>query len=70
MTGFKVGDPTDEAPTSARITRAPQLAVLERRWPTRVAKGATLRTGGKRIERQGNWFEPTAAHRASTTRWR
>ncbi len=57
--GFKVGDPAAEGTYIGAITRAPQLAVLEAQVADAVAKGATLRTGGKRIERKGNWFEPT-----------
>ncbi|MEO5881759.1 MAG: aldehyde dehydrogenase family protein, partial [Caldimonas sp.] len=57
--GFKVGDPSVEGSYIGAITRTPQLAVLEAQVADAVAKGATLRTGGKRIDRKGNWFEPT-----------
>ena len=57
--GFKVGDPTDPATYIGAITRAPQLAVLEAQIADALAKGARLRAGGHRIDRPGNWFEPT-----------
>ena len=47
-------------PTSAPITRAPQLDVLEAQVADAHAKGgARCCTGGKRVRRTGNWFEPT-----------
>jgi acyl-CoA reductase-like NAD-dependent aldehyde dehydrogenase len=57
--GFKVGDPADESTYVGPITRAPQLDVLERQVADALAKGATLRTGGRRIAQPGHWFEPT-----------
>src|SRR5262249_26507320 len=57
--GFALGDPADEATYIGPITRARQLDVLERQVADAVAKGATLRLGGHRIDRPGNWFEPT-----------
>jgi acyl-CoA reductase-like NAD-dependent aldehyde dehydrogenase len=57
--GFKVGDPTDPATYIGAITRAPQLEVLEAQIADALAKGARLRVGGHRIDRPGNWFEPT-----------
>ena len=57
--GFKLGDPMDESTYIGAITRAPQLDVLEKQVADATAKGATLKCGGKRIARSGNWFEPT-----------
>ncbi|MBS0445049.1 MAG: aldehyde dehydrogenase family protein [Proteobacteria bacterium] len=57
--GFVVGDPMDEATYIGPIARAPQLAVLEAQVADALAKGAVLRTGGHRLDRPGNWFEPT-----------
>ena len=54
-----VGDPMTTTPTSAPITRAPQLDVLDAQVADAQAKGATLLTGGKRLARPGNWYEPT-----------
>ena len=57
--GFVVGDPQGETTYIGAIARAPQLAVLDAQVSDAVAKGATLRVGGKRIAQPGNWFEPT-----------
>ncbi len=57
--GLKVGDPTLDDTYIGAITRAPQLAVLEAQVADALARGATLRLGGKRIAPPGNWFEPT-----------
>ena len=57
--GFKLGDPTSEDTYIGAITRAPQLEVLEAQVADAKAKGATLRLGGARLDRAGNWFEPT-----------
>mgnify|MGYP001553081853 CR=1 FL=1 len=56
---MKIGDPTLEDTYIGAITRAPQLAVLEAQVADALARGATLRLGGKRIAQRGNWFEPT-----------
>ena len=57
--GFVVGDPQGETTYIGAIARAPQLAVLDAQVSDALAKGATLRVGGKRIAQPGNWFEPT-----------
>ena len=57
--GFRLGDPADESTYIGPITRAQQLDVLERQVADAVAKGATLRCGGHRLDKAGNWFEPT-----------
>ena len=57
--GFKIGDPLDENTYIGAITRAPQLEVLEAQIADALAKGAKLLTGGHRINKTGNWFEPT-----------
>jgi acyl-CoA reductase-like NAD-dependent aldehyde dehydrogenase len=59
VSGFKVGDPADEATYIGAITRAPQIGVLEAQIADAVAKGGRLRIGGKRIAGGGNAFEPT-----------
>ncbi len=56
---FKLGDPQAADTYIGAITRAPQLAVLEAQVADAVAKGAVLRTGGRRRPGPGNWFEPT-----------
>ena len=59
VAGFKAGDPLADGTYIGPLTRAPQLAVLDGQVADAVAKGATLRAGGKRVEKAGNWFEPT-----------
>lgn len=59
VAGFKVGDPLSEDTYIGAITRAPQVDVLLAQVADATARGATLRAGGHRIERAGNWFEPT-----------
>lgn len=59
VAGFKLGDPTDESTCIGAITRPEQLKVLEAQVADAIAKGATLRCGGHRVEQPGNWFEPT-----------
>ncbi|HEY4958441.1 MAG TPA: aldehyde dehydrogenase family protein, partial [Caldimonas sp.] len=56
---FKSGDPTADGTYIGPLTRAPQLAVLEAQIDDALAKGARLAAGGKRIDKAGNWFEPT-----------
>ncbi|MEZ5143232.1 MAG: aldehyde dehydrogenase family protein [Acidimicrobiales bacterium] len=56
---FVVGDPRDEATYIGPVTRPQQLAVLEAQVDDAVAKGATVRTGGHRLDRPGSWFAPT-----------
>ena len=56
---FKLGDPMAEDTYIGAIARAPQLGLLAMQVADAQAKGAALRLGGKRIERVGNWFEPT-----------
>jgi acyl-CoA reductase-like NAD-dependent aldehyde dehydrogenase len=57
--GFKIGDPTDPATYIGPLARAVQVAVLEDQVADAVAKGARLLCGGKRMDRPGNYFEPT-----------
>ena len=57
--GFKVGDPAADGTYIGAITRMPQIGVLEEQVADALARGAELRAGGKRIDKQGNWFEPT-----------
>ena len=58
--GFKLGDPTSEETYIGPITRAPQLDVLDAQVANALAKGATLRVGGRRLaDRPGHWFEAT-----------
>ena len=56
---WKIGEPTEGGVYIAALTRAAQIAVLENQVQDALAKGATLACGGKRIDRVGNYFEPT-----------
>ena len=57
--GYRVGDPMDESTYIGPLARAAQLEVLESQVADAVAKGARALTGGRRLARPGNWFEPT-----------
>jgi len=56
---LRSGDPLAEGTSIGPLTRPAQLDVLEAQVADALAKGATLVAGGKRIDRPGNWFEPT-----------
>jgi len=56
---FRIGDPLAEDSYIGPLTRAPQMAVLRAQVDDALAHGARLTTGGRRIDRPGNWFEPT-----------
>ena len=59
VSAFKLGDPTANDTYIGPLTRAPQLGVLERQVADAKVKGAKLLLGGQRLQRPGNWFEPT-----------
>jgi len=59
VSGFKMGDPTDETTYIGAITRRPQLDVLKKQVADAKKRGATLLTGGNVVQQKGNWFEPT-----------
>jgi acyl-CoA reductase-like NAD-dependent aldehyde dehydrogenase len=59
VAAFRIGDPTQADTYIGPITRPAQIEVLEAQVADAVGRGATLHTGGKRIERAGHWFEPT-----------
>jgi len=65
--GFKVGDPADKTTYIGPLARQAQLAVLEEQVKDALAQGAELLTGGKRLERPGNYFEPTVLSKAKST---
>ncbi|WP_433667696.1 aldehyde dehydrogenase family protein [Nocardia sp. CA-136227] len=41
------------------MTAAPQLDIVEDHVREAISKGARALTGGNRVDRSGNWFEPT-----------
>jgi acyl-CoA reductase-like NAD-dependent aldehyde dehydrogenase len=56
---YAMGDPSLDATYLGPLARPAQIAVLERQAKDALAKGATLRLGGKRGPGPGAYFEPT-----------
>ncbi|GIU88216.1 MAG: hypothetical protein KatS3mg009_2731 [Acidimicrobiia bacterium] len=56
---LRVGDPTDDATDVGPLARAEQVGVIEAQLADALARGGRVLTGGRRIDRPGNWFEPT-----------
>jgi len=59
VAAYRVGDPDDDATDIGPLARAAQLDVLDAQVGDAIAKGATVRCGGERIAREGNWYAPT-----------
>lgn len=57
--GFVMGDPKDPKTYLGPISRPVHLDELARQITDAVAQGATLRCGGRRIDRKGWYFAPT-----------
>ncbi len=72
VAGYRIGDPLDEKTYIGPITRRPQLDILQKQVIDAKRRGAKLLTGGKVMQRKGNWFEPTVLtdvdHRMSVMR--
>lgn len=56
---FKIGSPLEEGVYIGPLSRPEQINFLEQQVNEAVSKGATLITGGKRIDRKGFYFQPT-----------
>lgn len=56
---WKTGLPTETGVYIGPLTRAAQIKILEAQVKDAVEKGALLHCGGKKIDRKGNYFEPT-----------
>ena len=56
---LKMGKPETPGVFIGPLARHEQIATLERQVQDAVDQGATLRTGGKRADRTGYYFEPT-----------
>jgi acyl-CoA reductase-like NAD-dependent aldehyde dehydrogenase len=56
---WKIGSPEQEGIYIGPLSRKAQVAVLEQQVKDAVDKGASLLTGGKKINRKGYFFEPT-----------
>jgi acyl-CoA reductase-like NAD-dependent aldehyde dehydrogenase/uncharacterized protein YceH (UPF0502 family) len=59
VAAYRVSDPTDDTTDVGPLARAEQLDVLDAQIADAVQRGAKVLSGGKRIDRPGNWFEPT-----------
>ncbi len=57
--GYRVGNPTEDGVFIGPLTREPQRSVLAEQVADALAKGASLRLGGKAMEGSGYFFEPT-----------
>jgi len=56
---WKAGLPKEEGIYFGPLTRKDQLNILEQQLSDALQKGATIVTGGKRMNRKGYFFEPT-----------
>jgi acyl-CoA reductase-like NAD-dependent aldehyde dehydrogenase len=56
---FVIGDPTDRDTYLGPLTRPEQLVVLARQVGDARRRGASVLTGGHRLDRPGAWFAPT-----------
>ncbi|MCX7996524.1 MAG: NAD-dependent succinate-semialdehyde dehydrogenase [Patescibacteria group bacterium] len=56
---LKIGDPMDPSVEVGPIAREDLLKLLDHQVTRSVAKGATLVTGGRIIDRKGYFYEPT-----------
>ncbi|MGC1260780.1 MAG: aldehyde dehydrogenase family protein, partial [Jannaschia helgolandensis] len=54
-----IGNPLDEATNFGPMTTQAQLDIVLRHLDTARAEGATIVTGGTRIDREGFWIAPT-----------
>lgn len=58
---WKIGSPSEQEVYIGPLSRKEQLNVLEQQVADASSKGAKIITGGKRVERNGYFFEPTVA---------
>jgi succinate-semialdehyde dehydrogenase/glutarate-semialdehyde dehydrogenase len=59
MKALRVGDPLDESTDIGPLATEQILKDVDEQVKTSVAKGAVVLTGGKKIDRLGNYYEPT-----------
>ncbi|HKO95802.1 MAG TPA: NAD-dependent succinate-semialdehyde dehydrogenase [Pyrinomonadaceae bacterium] len=59
MKALRVGDPTKESTDIGPLATEQILKDVNEQVKTSVAAGAVLLTGGKRLEGEGNFYEPT-----------
>src|SRR5215203_7107426 len=56
---WKAGSPNEEGVYIGPLSRKEQLDLLETQVADALSKGATILTGGKRVNREGYFFQPT-----------
>jgi succinate-semialdehyde dehydrogenase / glutarate-semialdehyde dehydrogenase len=59
MAGLKVGDPFDDSTDLGPLSTADGVATLDSDVQKTVKAGARILTGGKRLDRPGNYYPPT-----------
>ncbi len=59
MAALKVGDPMNRATDVGPMAREDLLADLQSQVDRTIAAGARLLTGGRRLDRRGNYYAPT-----------
>ncbi|MEO9894207.1 aldehyde dehydrogenase family protein [Aurantibacter sp.] len=59
VASYTIGDPNDTNTFIGPLTREPQLTVLKDQVNDALEKGAVLKTGGKAIDGEGYFFQPT-----------
>jgi succinate-semialdehyde dehydrogenase/glutarate-semialdehyde dehydrogenase len=59
MKALRVGDPLDEATDIGPLATEQILKDVDEQVKTSVATGALVLTGGKKLDRPGNYYEPT-----------
>jgi acyl-CoA reductase-like NAD-dependent aldehyde dehydrogenase len=64
---WKIGDPAGEGVYIGPLTRKDQISVIEKQVDEALKGGAKLISGGKKINRQGYYFEPTVLTQVSNT---
>jgi acyl-CoA reductase-like NAD-dependent aldehyde dehydrogenase len=64
---WKTGDPSSSGIYIGPLTRRDQLTVLEQQVAEALGKGAELKLGGKRLDRKGNYFQPTVLTKTDHT---
>lgn len=59
MRALRIGDPLEESTEIGPLATPQIVNDLERQVNDAVAQGARILTGGKRVQTQGNYYEPT-----------
>ena len=59
LRSWKIGSPTEEGMYIGPLSRKEQVTILQKQVEDAIGKGATILTGGKRIDGAGYFFEPT-----------